>query len=112
MPQLARKFHVSSVSKEKFPPAAAGRPRRGAPRRSRPVGRTPIRSGFGLAATAFDPAVAANRTACAFPDEVTLHALIERRVGAEPDRPALFCDHDRLHSAPYLTCGQLNARAN
>jgi amino acid adenylation domain-containing protein len=53
-----------------------------------------------------------NRTEAAFPDQVTLQALIEAQVEQYPDRPAVICDHDKAFGAPSLTYLELNHKAN
>jgi len=53
-----------------------------------------------------------NRTARAFPDNVTLHELIEAKVQAHPQRAAVLCDHDKFWGTAELSYLQLNERAN
>ena len=53
-----------------------------------------------------------NRTQAPFPDDATLHELIEARVGLWHSAPAVLCDHDRTLGTPSLTYGQLCDRAN
>src|SRR5690349_2174846 len=53
-----------------------------------------------------------NATDRPFPDNVTLHALIEARVQLHPERTAIICDHDKFWGVTSLTYGQLNERAN
>jgi amino acid adenylation domain-containing protein len=53
-----------------------------------------------------------NATDVPFPDDVTLHALIEQTVAQCPDRVAVVCDHDPSVGASALTYAALDARAN
>ena len=53
-----------------------------------------------------------NRTARAFPDQVTLHQLIEARVQKNPSQIALICDHDKYWEKSTFTYAELNERAN
>ena len=53
-----------------------------------------------------------NRTETAFPDSVTLQALIEARVARNPGATAVFCDHDKTLGAASLSYGELNGRVN
>jgi D-alanine--poly(phosphoribitol) ligase subunit 1 len=53
-----------------------------------------------------------NRTAAAFPDHVTLQALIEAQLGAHGLRTAVLCDHDQAFGTIELTCAQVNEKAN
>jgi amino acid adenylation domain-containing protein len=53
-----------------------------------------------------------NRTNRDFPDQVTLHELIEARVREHPLRLAVLCDHDKSWGTAELNYGQLNERAN
>ena len=53
-----------------------------------------------------------NRTNRDFPDQVTLHELIEARVQEHPLRLAVLCDHDKFWGTAALNYGQLNERAN
>lgn len=53
-----------------------------------------------------------NRTDRRFPDDVTLHELIEARVRQHPLQPAVLCDHDKFWGTPVLNYAQLNERAN
>lgn len=53
-----------------------------------------------------------NRTARAFPDQVTLHQLIEARVQKNPSQTALICDHDKYWGKSTFTYAELNERAN
>ena len=53
-----------------------------------------------------------NRTQAPFPDDATLHGLIESRLDAWRTAPAVLCDHDKTLGAPALTYGQLSNRAN
>jgi len=53
-----------------------------------------------------------NRTAREFPDQVTLHQLIEARVQKHPSQIALICDHDKYWGKTTLTYAELNERAN
>jgi amino acid adenylation domain-containing protein len=71
------------------------------------------RAGAPAAAPA-QPALLAqvNRTTAAFPDDVTIHRLIEQRVALHPEATAVVCDHDAERSTASLTYAQLEARAN
>ncbi len=53
-----------------------------------------------------------NRTAREFPDQVTLHQLIEARVQKHPSQIALICDHEKYWNKTTLTYAELNERAN
>ena len=53
-----------------------------------------------------------NRTNRDFPDQVTLHELIEARVQEHPLRLAVLCGHDKFWGTAALNYGQLNERAN
>ena len=62
--------------------------------------------------TDLDRIAAFNRTERKFPDNVTLHELIEAQVQRHPSHPAVLCDHDKFWGTPSLTYQQLNERAN
>ena len=62
--------------------------------------------------TDLDRIAAFNRTERKFPDNVTLHELIEARVQQCPLHPAVLCDHDKFWGTPSLNYLQLNERAN
>ena len=53
-----------------------------------------------------------NCTAREFPDQVTLHQLIEARAQKHPSQIALICDHDKFWRKPTLTYAELNEHAN
>jgi len=53
-----------------------------------------------------------NRTEIAFPDQVTLHELIEAQVERTPDRTAVVCDHDKVFEKSTLSYFELNQKAN
>jgi D-alanine--poly(phosphoribitol) ligase subunit 1 len=53
-----------------------------------------------------------NATEAPFPDNVTLHGLIEAQIERHASRIAVICDHDDVLGTPVLTFAQLNARAN
>lgn len=53
-----------------------------------------------------------NATARPFPDQTTLHQLIEERVAKQPARTAVRCDHDLSFGFPAMSYGELNQRAN
>jgi surfactin family lipopeptide synthetase A len=53
-----------------------------------------------------------NRTGRDFPDQVTLHELIEAQAQKCPSQVALICDHDKYWGTSTLTYEQLNQRAN
>lgn len=53
-----------------------------------------------------------NCTAREFPDQVTLHELIEVQVQKHPSQIALICDHDKYWGASTLNYRRLNERAN
>jgi surfactin family lipopeptide synthetase A len=53
-----------------------------------------------------------NRTGRDFPDQVTLHGLMEVQVQKHPSRIALICDHDKYWKTSTLNFEQLNERAN
>lgn len=59
-----------------------------------------------------DKIAAFNRTETAFPDQATLHALIEAQVDRSPQQRALICDHDKAFGTPSLTYLELNQKAN
>ncbi len=59
-----------------------------------------------------DKIAAFNRTAREFPDQVTLHELIEARAQKHPSQHALICDHDKYWGTSTLNYEQLNERAN
>jgi len=63
-------------------------------------------------ATELDRVAAFNRTTREFPDNVTLHQLIEARVQQHPLQPAVICDHDTYWGTSTLNYLQLNERAN
>lgn len=65
-------------------------------------------------ATAGDLALIAgfNRTETAFPDDVTIHQLIEARLGQFAGHTAVICDHEKAFGTTRLTFAELNARAN
>jgi amino acid adenylation domain-containing protein len=62
--------------------------------------------------TDVDKIAAFNRTAREFPDQVTLHELIEAQTQKHPSQIALICDHDKYWSTSTLNYEQLNERAN
>jgi amino acid adenylation domain-containing protein len=62
--------------------------------------------------TDVDKIAAFNRTAREFPDQVTLHELIEAQVKKHPSQLALICDHDKYWGTATLSYEQLNERAN
>ena len=62
--------------------------------------------------TELDCMAAFNRTSREFPDQSTLHELIEARVQQHPLRPAVLCDHDQFWGTTTLDYAQLNERAN
>ena len=53
-----------------------------------------------------------NATEAAFPDHVTLHALIEAHIERHASRTAVICDHDDVLRTPAITFEQLNERVN
>jgi non-ribosomal peptide synthetase component F len=53
-----------------------------------------------------------NATDAPFPDQETLHGLIEACVERHAAATAVICDHDDAVGTPQLTFGQLNERAN
>ena len=53
-----------------------------------------------------------NSTQTPFPDDATLHGLIESRLDGWRSAPAVLCDHDKTLGTPVLTYGQLSDRAN
>ena len=53
-----------------------------------------------------------NATDAPFPDDVTLHGLIEAQAERHPAGIAVICDHDDALGTPVLTFAQLNERAN
>jgi amino acid adenylation domain-containing protein len=62
--------------------------------------------------TELDCTIAFNRTSCAFPDQSTLHELIEARVLRHPLQPAVICEQDKFWGTTTLNYAQLNERAN
>lgn len=66
------------------------------------------------AATAEDLARIAgfNRTNAEFPDNVSIHELIEARLDQFASHTAVICDHDKAFGTTKLTYAELNARAN
>jgi len=62
--------------------------------------------------TDLDKIAAFNRTAREFPDQVTLHELIEAQVQKHPSQLALICDHDKYWGTSTFNYEQLNERAN
>jgi len=53
-----------------------------------------------------------NRTGHPYPENATLHELIELQVQQHPQRTAVICDHDKFGGSSTLTYLQLNERAN
>ncbi|HTR42239.1 MAG TPA: amino acid adenylation domain-containing protein [Pseudomonadales bacterium] len=53
-----------------------------------------------------------NRTDRAFPDQVTLHELMEVQAQKHPSQIALICDHDKYWGTTTFNYEQLNERAN
>ncbi|MEP6809877.1 MAG: AMP-binding protein, partial [Chthoniobacterales bacterium] len=53
-----------------------------------------------------------NQTAHPFPDQTTLHELIEAQVARNGSATAVICEHDKTFNTPALTYAQLNAKAN
>jgi D-alanine--poly(phosphoribitol) ligase subunit 1 len=53
-----------------------------------------------------------NATEAPFPDNVTLHGLIEAQIERYASRIAVICDHDDVLGTPVLTFAQLNERVN
>lgn len=53
-----------------------------------------------------------NATEAPFPDDVTLHGLIEAQIERHASRMAVICDHDDVLGMPVLTFAQLNERVN
>ena len=53
-----------------------------------------------------------NATEAPFPDNVTLHGLIEAQIERHASRIAVICDHDDVLAAPALTFARLNERVN
>ena len=49
-----------------------------------------------------------NRTNRDFPDQVTLHEVVEARVQEHPLRLAVLCDHDKFWGTAALNYGQVN----
>ena len=62
--------------------------------------------------TELDGMAASNRTSREFPDQSTLHELIEARVQQHPLQLAVLCDHDQFWGTATLNYTQLNERAN
>ena len=62
--------------------------------------------------TDLDSTAAFNRTFREFPDNTTLHEMIEAQVRRNPLQPAVICDHDQFWGCSTLNYHQLNERAN
>jgi non-ribosomal peptide synthetase component F len=53
-----------------------------------------------------------NRTDAPFPDDVTLHELLEAAALRHRSRTAVVCEHDRAFGASSLTYAELNDKVN
>jgi len=60
----------------------------------------------------FDNPAAFNRTVRDFPDNKTLHEMIEAQVRQNPLQPAVICDHDKFWGQSSLNYFQLNELSN
>ena len=59
-----------------------------------------------------DNPAAFNRTVRDFPDNKTLHEMIEAQVRQNPLQPAVICDHDKFWGRSSLNYFELNERSN
>jgi amino acid adenylation domain-containing protein len=65
-----------------------------------------------MTGTDLEQLAAFNATRAPFPDQATLHGLIEARIDRHASQIAVICDHDDMLGTPVLTFAELNERVN
>ena len=53
-----------------------------------------------------------NKTRAPFPDDVTLHEMVESQAAKNSDKIGVICDHDRTYGVTSLTYADINHKSN
>ena len=53
-----------------------------------------------------------NKTRAPFPDDVTLHEIVESQAAKNSDKIGVICDHDRTYGVTSLTYADINHKSN